>query len=79
MNRIMLEERVNGDGILHFELPLGPAEAGRDVRVTVETIEPKRPMTQEEWQAIILEMAGSWQGEFERPDQGVLEERDPLP
>ena len=78
MNRIVLEERVNGDGILQLDLPLGEAEAGRDVRVTVETFEPKTTLTPEDWRAWVLSMAGSWQGDFERPDQEILEDREPL-
>ena len=35
-------------------------------------------MTQEEWHAWVDSMAGTWQGEFERPAQGEYEEREPL-
>ena len=77
MDKIVLNERLNGDGVLHLELPLGISEAGRGVRVTVEPDEP-RAMTPEEWRAWVLAMAGTWQGDFERPEQGELEVREPL-
>lgn len=78
MNRIVVERRVSSDGVLQLTLPLGADEAGRDVRVTVEAVGPKKEMTPEEWRAGVLATAGGWQGEFERPPQGELEERDPL-
>jgi hypothetical protein len=53
-------------------------EAGRDVRVTIEPVGPKKELTQDEWRAGILATTGGWQGEFERPSQGTLEEREPL-
>jgi hypothetical protein len=57
---------------------LGVDEAGRDVRVTVEVVGPKKEMTPEDWRAGVLATAGGWQGEFERAPQGELEEREPL-
>jgi hypothetical protein len=77
MSRVEVVSRVGSDGVLRLEVPLPPAEAGRDVRVTVEPLPP--PMTPEEWRAFVLRTAGTWQGEFERPEQGEYEERDPLP
>jgi hypothetical protein len=79
MTRIVVERQVNADGVLHLDLPLGAAEAGRSVRVTVEPAKPPPGMTPEEWRAGILATAGGWVGEFERPPQGELEEREPLP
>ena len=78
MNRIVVEKRVSDDGVLEFKLPMGMGEAGRDVRVTVEPVSPKKEMTPDEWRAGILATAGGWQGDFERPPQGELEDRDPL-
>jgi hypothetical protein len=78
MNRIVIEQRVSGDGVLQLTLPLGVEEADRDVRITVEPVGQKREMTLDEWRAGILATAGGWQGEFERPPQGKLEEREPL-
>lgn len=76
MTPIVLTSKVGSDGVLHLALPLTAAD--QDVRVTVEPIAPKKQMTQEEWRAFILSTAGSWQGEFERPEQGELEDREPL-
>lgn len=75
MNRIVLKSTVNSDGTLHLEL--GANAANQEVQVIVEPAPPT--MTDEEWRAFILSTAGSWQGQFERPDQGEYEQRDPLP
>lgn len=78
MTRIVVERRVSSDGILQLTLPLGPDEAGREVRVTVEPIGLQNEMTSDEWRAGVLATAGGWQGEFERPPQSELEEREPM-
>jgi hypothetical protein len=78
MNRIVLHSRVGADGVLHLVVPLGAAEADREVEVTIDPVGPL-PMTQEEWRQFLLETAGAWQGEFERPEQGEYEHRDELP
>jgi hypothetical protein len=64
-------------------VPLGPAEANKTVRITVETVETAsepstRPQTQDEWLRFIEATAGKWQGELERPPQGEYELRDEL-
>jgi len=77
MSRIELLSKIGSDGVLRVTVPMTPADAGLEVRVTVEPI--ARPiMTQEEWRSGILQMAGAWQGEFERPELRELEEREPL-
>ncbi len=78
MNRIVVERRVNKDGILELTLSLGSEGAGRDVRVTIDSVDPKEEMARDEWRAGILATAGGWQGEFARPSEGVAEVRDPL-
>lgn len=78
MNRMVVKSRVGSDGVLHLALPVGVEEADKEVRITVEPMPPKKAMTQEEWETWVDSMAGSWQGDFERPPQGELEERDPL-
>ncbi len=35
-------------------------------------------MSQEEWRQLILSTAGKGQGQFQRPEQGEFEEREPL-
>lgn len=77
MNSLVIKSKVGSDGVLHLEVPLGPSEAGREVQVTVEPV--RSPMTQEEWAAFILATAGTWQGDFERPEQGEFKKRDELP
>lgn len=76
MNRTILNARVGSDGVLH--VPLGEAEANREVKVTIEPAAPKKALTQAEYAAWVESMAGSWQGDFQRPPQGEFEERDPL-
>lgn len=58
---------VSNDGMLHLSLPLGLEEANHEVQVTVEPFSPKKSMTQDEWHAWVDSMAGTWQGDFERP------------
>ncbi len=77
MNRTVVRSKVSSDGILHLALPLGLEEAGKEVQVTVEPARGE-PVSQEEWRKAILSTAGKWQGQFERPEQGEYEEREPL-
>jgi hypothetical protein len=77
MNRIVVKSRVGSNGVLQLTLPVGPADAGRDVQITVEPVGPPA-LSPDEWRQRILETAGKWQGEFERPEQGEYEQRNPL-
>jgi hypothetical protein len=74
---MVLTSTVSNDGVLRLSIALGIEEANKDVRVTVEPMTPA-PMSQEEWQRFITSTAGKSQGDFERPEQGELQERDPL-
>jgi hypothetical protein len=76
MTSIVLESRTGPDGTLHLDVPLGVDQANRSVRVVIEAL-PK-PKTQADWAAWVKSIAGSWQGDFERPPQGDYEEREPL-
>jgi hypothetical protein len=76
MTPVTVERQVGADGVLHLDLPLGVAEAGRTVQVAVTPIPP--PMTQAEWAAWVDSMAGSWHGDFEEPPDLPFEEREPL-
>jgi hypothetical protein len=78
MNRIVVKSRVGSNGILQLTMPVGSADAGQEVLVTVEPLGPT-PQTPDEWCRGILATAGEWQGEFERPEQGEYEQRTPLP
>jgi hypothetical protein len=77
MNRIVVKSRVGSNGILQLALPVGPADADREVQITVEPVGPPA-LSPDEWRRRILETAGKWQGEFERPEQGEYEQREPL-
>jgi hypothetical protein len=77
MNRIVVTSRVGSDGVLEFALPVGKANADQEVQVTIEPV-LSPTLSREEWQRRILETAGKWQGDFERPEQGEYEVREPL-
>jgi hypothetical protein len=77
MNRIIVKSRVDSNGILNLALPVGPADADREVQITVEPVGPPA-LSLDEWRRGILETAGKWQGDFERPEQGEYERREPL-
>jgi hypothetical protein len=81
MNRLVFHTRVGGDGILHLEVPIGEADANREVEVTIKGAEPEQrtSLEKEAWQQFVMETAGAWQGNLERPDQGEYERRDELP
>lgn len=36
MTRIIVKSQVGSDGVLHLDVPVGSAQAGMDVQVTVE-------------------------------------------
>ncbi len=81
MDRIVLHSRVGTNGILQLAVPIGPADADREVEVTIAPAEPKHRTVseQEEWRRFVLETAGAWQGDLVRPEQGDYEQRDELP
>jgi hypothetical protein len=69
-----LSARVGADGVLH--LPLGEAEANREVRVTIEPAGALQPS--QDYLEFLKATAGAWQGDFERPEQGSYETRDAM-
>ena len=76
MGQIRLTSRVGSDGVLSIQVPMGMPLADQEVNVVIN---PKQvDMSHDEYRAWVQSMAGSWQGDFERPEQGVLEEREPL-
>lgn len=80
MNRMVVHSRVGADGVLHLKVPIGKDNADREVEVTIQAAEPKgTASTQEDWRKFVLETAGAWQGDLERPEQGAYEQRDELP
>ncbi len=79
MNRMVVHSRVGADGILHITVPIGKADADREVQVTIDPIGPT-PMTQEEWRKFVLATAGSiTDPSFVRHEQGEYERREELP
>lgn len=65
--------QVDADGVLRFAFELGKECANKVVRLTVASIEPPpdtSPLTDEERRKLLKDLAGKWQGEFERPPQG---------
>lgn len=77
MERMVVKSMVSDDGILHLALPMGVEQANKEVQITVELVSPAS-MSQEEWMELILATGGKWQGDFERPEQGDFEQREPL-
>jgi hypothetical protein len=65
MGRIVITSKVVDDGVLQLNVPVGTADASRDVQVTVEPVGP--PPSADEWRRQILATAGKWQGMLERP------------
>ena len=81
MNRIVVHSRIGADGVLQLAVPIGLAEADREVEVTIEPAVPEREelAKREEWEQFVRETAGAWQGDLVRPEQGDYEQRDELP
>src|SRR4051794_4297035 len=76
LGRIVVTSRVGNDGILQLSVPVGAADAGGEVHVTVEPV--VSAPSADEWRRRVLETAGKWQGPLERPAQGDYEPREPL-
>jgi hypothetical protein len=77
MGRIVFKRRIGDSGDLQLDLDLGREHAGRSVRITIEPVESPSGSTADEWRSWVHEMAGSWEGDFERPPQGEYEVREP--
>jgi hypothetical protein len=76
VDRIVLKSRVGSNGVLQLTVPVGPADADREVQVTVDPV--GAPPSPDEWRRRVLETAGKWQGPLERPEQGNFEQRESL-
>jgi hypothetical protein len=77
----VINARVGPNGVLTLTVPLPTVEANKPVRVTVETVEAAQPpLDRAAWLRFLEQTGGSiTDPSFERPPQGQLEERDPLP
>ena len=78
MNRMIVKSRIGSDGVLHVTVPVGRADADREVQVTIEPAETSPSAEPSAYSAWVESIAGKWQGGFERPPEGSLEEREPL-
>lgn len=78
MPRMELTSTIGPDGVLTLSTPVGSDWAGRNVRVTVETVdEVRQHVAQVDWERFVDMTAGAWHGELERPPQGEYEQREP--
>jgi hypothetical protein len=79
MTHVEIKSRVGADGVLTISLPLGSAEANREVKVIVEPADVSAscsPSTEEEWRNFVRNMAGCIADPtFRRPEQGEYEGR----
>ena len=78
MKSIVIRSKVSADGILHLSVPVGMSQADTEVQVTVEAVSNKKPLSQQEWATWVDSIAGSWQGDFERPPQADFETRETI-
>jgi hypothetical protein len=77
MDRMTVKSRVGSNGILQLALPVGLADADREVQITVEPVD--RPaLSLDEWRRCVMETAGKWEGDLVRPEQGEYEQRESL-
>ena len=81
----VIQGRVHGRTIELTE-DLGLADGQEvDVQLTIRSPAKKwgevgsPALAPEEWRQRVLETAGQWQGELERPEQGEFEQRESLP
>ena len=79
---IRMKARVGEDGVLLVQIPIGMEAMGREELVTIKAAPESsdgESARQREWHQILKETYGSCAGMgLERPDQGVLEERDQI-
>lgn len=79
MKRMVLRSKIDDDGVLRMVLPVGQAEAAKEVQVTVEPLPPTKPITQEAWAGWVKSMAGCISDPtFERGPQGEFEVREEM-
>jgi hypothetical protein len=70
-----IHTRAHVDAHGKVVIDVGESEAGREVTVTIAPVPP--PVTQEEYQRVLRETAGSIP-DLERPPQGEYERPEPL-
>ena len=79
MNRVTIRSRVNSDGVVRVDVPVGIAEIDREVEVTIEPV-AQAAMGQSEWKEFIAATAGCISDPtFVRHEQGEYEHREDWP
>jgi hypothetical protein len=73
---IVVEGTLKPDGTL--ELDQKPTLSPGRVQVVLRQQSSAPLMSSVEWRQRILQTAGKWRGELERPEQGEYERREPL-
>jgi len=77
-----LTAKVGGDGVLTLAIPLGENAINKTVRVVLETVDEVtggQAMSKEQWAQFVQSMAGRISDStFDRPPQGVFEQRPEL-
>lgn len=77
MTSIEVKSKVDASGVLNLSIPLGAAEANREVRVTVQPLDDV--ISDEQWQKFVNDTAGSIPDPtFQRHPLGEFEQRDEL-
>jgi len=82
MNKVETITRINADGMIKVAVPASIADENGEVRVTVEPASSKNgtgapsKSDREAYKEFVRRTAGAWLGELERPEQGVVEERE---
>lgn len=78
MSRVVIHFRVDSDGILRVEVPIGVEDAEHIVQVTVDSL--TRPTNRDEYEQFVHSTAGTISdASFVRHPQGNFEVREPLP
>lgn len=77
MDRMTMNSRVGADGVLNVSVPVGLSDANLPVQITIEPALEKTNGSPDygDW---LDGLAGRWQGEFVRGEEGTLETREPL-
>jgi hypothetical protein len=77
-DRIQFHSRVGKDGVLQVRVPFRPADAGKDVLVTITPAEDGSK-DRLDWQQFLDSTYGSCADlGLERPDQGSFEQREAI-
>ena len=79
MHRMTIRSRVDADGVLRVNVPVGASEGNREVEVTIEPLEHAK-ISQAEWAEFVRSTAGSiTDPTFVRHEQGDYEQREEWP